>query len=68
MYQLSHLLSEQKSLLGSLSNTSVLGEENPIITENDTSKEGETQEEEIRQRIVSILERVEGCSVCIFYY
>lgn len=63
MYQLSHLLSEQKLLLGFLA-TSVLGDDTPIVTETDTSKDREEQEEELRQKIASISERVEGCTVC----
>lgn len=66
MYQLSHLLSEQKSLLNSLSTTSVLGDETPIITEIDKSKQGE-DEDEVKQKIAEILERVEGCTVSSFY-
>lgn len=66
MYQLSHLLSEQKLLLGSLS-TSVLGDDTPVVTETDTSKDREEQEEEQRQKIASISERVEGCTVCFTF-
>lgn len=67
MYQLSHLLSEQKSLLGNLSTTSVLGEETQIVTETDETKDHGQQEEQMRQKISAILERVEGCSVRIHY-
>lgn len=70
MYQLSHLLSEQKSLLNALSTTSVLGDETPIITEIDKAKRGE-DEDEVKQKIAEIIERVEGCTVsrfCIFRF
>lgn len=63
MYQLSHLLSEQKSLLNSLSTTSVLGDETPVVAETEKSKQGEDKEEEAKQKIAAILERVEGCAV-----
>ncbi|KAF2880749.1 hypothetical protein ILUMI_25421 [Ignelater luminosus] len=63
MYQLSHLLSEQRSLLTFLSNTSVLGDETPLVLETDSSKQnGEEQEEEVRRhKLATILENVEGC-------
>lgn len=62
MYQLSHLLSEQKSLLNALSTTSVLGDETPIITEIDKAKQSE-DEDDVKQKIAEIIERVEGCTV-----
>lgn len=65
MYQLSHLLSEQRSLLNSLSSTSILGDEAPLILEIDSNKEGgaEQEEEEKRRKLGAILEKVEGCGV-----
>lgn len=63
MYQLSHLLSEQKSLLNSLSTTSILGDESLIITEIEKTKQSEGKEDEAKQKIAEILERVEGCTV-----
>lgn len=63
MYQLSHLLSEQKSLLSYLSTTSILGDETPIITESDKTKQNENKEDETKQKIAAIIERVEGCAV-----
>lgn len=68
MYQLSHLLSEQKSLLNALSTTSVLGDETPIITEIEKSEQSEDKEDEAKQKIAEILERVEGCTVSNFYF
>lgn len=65
MYQLSHLLSEQKSLLNSLLTTSVLGDETPVITEVETTKQSEDKEDEAKQKIAEILERVEGCTVSL---
>lgn len=67
MYQLSHLLSEQRSLLNSLSTTSVLGDETPIVVEADSSKQnGEEQEEETRRhKLATILGNVEGCGTLL---
>ncbi|KAK4879588.1 hypothetical protein RN001_007734 [Aquatica leii] len=64
MYQLSHLLSEQRSLLNSLSNTSVLGDDKPVAVEVVVnSEDNKKQEEEARQnKLTTILEAVEGCS------
>lgn len=69
MYQLSHLLSEQRSLLTFLSNTSVLGDETPLVLEADSNKQnGEEHEEEARRhKLATILENVEGCGVSLFY-
>nr|CAD7398301.1 unnamed protein product [Timema cristinae] len=69
MYQLSHMLAEQRSLLGALSTTSVLGDKGPNCAEEaDTgaeSTEDEGQEEketeERRHQLATILEKVEGC-------
>lgn len=63
MYQLSHLLTEQKTLLGALYNTSILGDDTPAVTETDTSKKNseEKEEEMKRQKLISIVEKVEGC-------
>lgn len=63
MYQLSHLLSEQKSLLGALSTTSILGEETPVITEAENKDNTKDQGDDNRQKLASILEKVEGCKV-----
>lgn len=63
MYQLSHLLTEQKTLLGALYNTSILGDDTPAVTETDTTKKNseEKEAEMKRQKLVSIIEKVEGC-------
>lgn len=66
MYQLSHLLSEQKSLLNALSTTSILGDEAPFNAEPELKETDiKQQEEENRHKIAAILEKVEGCKVCI---
>lgn len=62
MYQLSHLLTEQKTLLNALYNTSILGDDTPLITESDNKKNKEEKDEEMRrQKLTTILEKVEGC-------
>nr|CAD7587786.1 unnamed protein product [Timema genevievae] len=69
MYQLSHMLAEQRSLLGALSTTSVLGDKGPnCVEEADTGAEStedegqeEKEEEERRHKLATILEKVEGC-------
>lgn len=63
MYQLSHLLSEQKSLLGALSATSISGEETPVITEVENKDKANISGDDNRQKLASILEKVEGCKV-----
>lgn len=64
MYQLSHLLSEQKSLLNTLSSTSILGEDAPFNAEPEQKENDvKNQEEETRLKLASILEKVEGCKV-----
>lgn len=66
MYQLSHLLTEQRLLLNSLYNTSILGDEAsaPVEAEVAPEDKSEEQEEEIRrQKIATVLEKVEGASV-----
>ncbi|CAG2069522.1 unnamed protein product, partial [Timema podura] len=71
MYQLSHMLAEQRSLLGALSTTSVLGDKGPnCVEEADTGAEStedegqeEKEEEERRHKLATILEKVEGCVV-----
>lgn len=65
MYQLSHLLAEQRTLLSALYNTSILGDETPFILEVDSNKQlTEEKEEELRkQKLIAVMEKVEGCTV-----
>ncbi|XP_017784758.1 PREDICTED: exocyst complex component 8 [Nicrophorus vespilloides] len=64
MYQLSHLLTEQRSLLNSLYNTSILGDDTTVAVEAESNEENsEERDEEIRrQKIACVLEKVEGCA------
>lgn len=62
IYQLSHLLSEQKSLLNSLATTSVIKDSNHLNTDKEETEEKNVKEN--KQKIDSILEKVEGCKVC----
>lgn len=64
MYQLSHLLAEQKILLGALYNTSILGDDTTKVVEKDVSKQThEQREEEMRQKLAAVYEKIEGCTV-----
>lgn len=64
MYQLSHLLSEQKLLLTSLCSTSILGDDSMLIRRSENKEhEDKKQEEFNREKIATILEKVEGCKV-----
>lgn len=71
MYQLSHMLTEQRSLLSTLATTSLLGEKIPSAVDSDgaagSQGEGKEQkeEEESRRKLAAILEKVEGCVVWI---
>lgn len=63
MYQLSHLLSEQKSLLSSLASTSILEDTTPRNIEIESKANEKDVEEENKQKFAAILEKVEGCKV-----
>lgn len=69
MYQLSHLLTEQASLLNSLASSSIVTEKNSNLG-NDVngvkSEEVDNIVEEKRvQKLLNIMERVENCNVSI---
>lgn len=71
MYQLSHLLTEQASLLNSLASSSIVGEQNSN-SGNDINgiKNDEIDnvvEEKRIQKLRNIMERVENCNVSIFF-
>lgn len=61
MYQLSHLLSEQKSLLSALSATSILEDSTHVNIERNNKLDEQEIEEENKQKLAAILEKVEGC-------
>ncbi|KAK9888906.1 hypothetical protein WA026_001127 [Henosepilachna vigintioctopunctata] len=62
MYQLSHLLSEQKSLLTSLCTTSILADDSMIIRRSENKDENVKEQNQINhEKLASILEKVEGC-------
>lgn len=63
MYQLSHLLSEQKSLLSALASTSILEDTTPRNIEIESKANEKDVEEENKQKYAAILEKVEGCKV-----
>lgn len=70
MYQLNHLLTEQKSLLNSLYNTSILGDDSLVVIEADFSKDdSEEKKEEIRkQKLLALKEKISGSSVNLDYH
>ncbi|XP_059468551.1 exocyst complex component 8 isoform X2 [Neocloeon triangulifer] len=62
MYQLSHLLSEQRELLSSFLETSIVGGSKSQHLDKDKQPEVvKKNEEEGRRKLASIIERVEGC-------
>ncbi|XP_049879092.1 exocyst complex component 8 [Pectinophora gossypiella] len=63
MYKLSHLLSEQRTVLTTLSHASVLGNENNISRESldNTDLEAERAEEQRKNKLNLISEKVESC-------
>jgi len=71
MYQLSHLLTEQASLLNSLASSSIVSEQ---ISNSDQEVNGiqngeldNVVEEKRVQKLLNIMEKVENCNVCIIY-
>ncbi|KAK3105314.1 hypothetical protein FSP39_022322 [Pinctada imbricata] len=62
MYQLSHMLTEQKSLMSNMMEMSLVSEravvEEPVVKE----EAEENPEEETRKNLAFLLEKVEGCS------
>lgn len=63
MYKLSHLLSEQRSVLTTLSQASILGNDNTISRESldNHDLEAERAEEQRKNKLNLITEKVEGC-------
>lgn len=63
MYKLSHLLSDQRIVLTTLSQASILGNENTLSRESldNHNLEAERAEEERKNKLNSISEKVEGC-------
>ncbi|KAK8740546.1 hypothetical protein OTU49_002961, partial [Cherax quadricarinatus] len=67
MYQLSHLITEQKSLLTSLLELSVAGERGPgsaaqEMIEVNPQEVRKKRERENRKKLTGLLEKIEGCS------
>jgi hypothetical protein len=66
MYQLSHLLSEQRDLLANLLDTSIVGNRSVVMDKEKQPEEQKNKvgsEEEERRKLASIIEKVEGCVV-----
>ncbi|GLV41624.1 Exocyst 84 [Carabus blaptoides fortunei] len=66
MYQLSHLLSEQRVLLSNLAETALLADETPAVEVDGGSEQPDMSEEQDREnkrrKLTAILEKVEGCT------
>eukprot|EP00096_Caligus_rogercresseyi_P015340 TRINITY_DN7788_c0_g1_i1.p1 TRINITY_DN7788_c0_g1~~TRINITY_DN7788_c0_g1_i1.p1 ORF type:complete len:751 (-),score=187.76 TRINITY_DN7788_c0_g1_i1:627-2591(-) len=77
MYQLSHMITEQRNILSALAETSILGDKVPPLTETEKKPElqPEAEDEKIskqkqlrsafeegRKKLYELLERVEACS------
>jgi len=68
MYQLSHLLTEQTSLLNSLASSSIVSEQlsnsgKELNGVQNTELDNVIEEKRI-QKLLNIMERVENCNVC----
>nr|XP_013189639.1 unnamed protein product [Amyelois transitella] len=63
MYKLSHLLSEQRTVLTTLSHASILGNENALSRESldNHDVEAERAEEQRKIKLNAITDKVEGC-------
>lgn len=61
MYQVSHMLTEQKTLMSSLMEMSLVSEK-AVVEEVPKEAETENPEEETRRNLAFLLEKVEGCS------
>ncbi|XP_077289113.1 exocyst complex component Exo84 [Arctopsyche grandis] len=64
MYQLSHLLTEQRNLLESLATASILGNESTMshtVDANTVDNEAEKAEEQRKLKLNGIFEKVESC-------
>lgn len=68
MYQLSHLLSEQRSLLTTLASTSIF-QNQELLSLNDTEcnkEDDDSVELKRKQALSDIAEKIEGCIVSYF--
>lgn len=65
MYQLSHLLSEQRSLLSTLASTSIFQNQErlPLRDSESTKDEDDNIELRRKQALSDIAEKIEGCIV-----
>lgn len=71
MYQLSHLLTEQASLLNSLASSSIVSEQisksGKEVNGVQNAEVDNVIEEKRVQKLLNIMERVENCNVSITY-
>ncbi|XP_052821262.1 exocyst complex component 8-like [Mya arenaria] len=61
MYQVSHMLTEQKSLMNTMLEMSLVSDK-AVVEEPTKDPEPENPEEETRRNLAFLLEKVEGCS------
>lgn len=65
MYQLSHLLSEQRSLLTTLATTSMFEDQKRIhLSETESKDDDDDADMKRRQALLDVAEKIEGCIVC----
>lgn len=71
MYQLSHLLTEQASLLNSLASSTVVSEQisnsgKDMNSDQNTELDNVVEEKRV-QKLLNIMERVDNCNVSMTY-
>ncbi|XP_041378442.1 exocyst complex component 8-like [Gigantopelta aegis] len=62
MYQLSHMLTEQKGLMSSMMEMSLVSDKVIVQGQKEEEEQQENPEEETKKNLAFLLEKVEGCS------
>lgn len=69
MYQLSHLLSEQRSLLTTLATTSIFEDQKRIhLSETENKEDEDDIDMKRRQALSDVAEKIEGCIVNTYWF
>lgn len=69
MYQLSHLLSEQRSLLTTLATTSIFEDQKRIhLSETSTKEDDDDVDMKRKQALSDVAEKIEGCIVSTVFW
>ena len=63
MYQLSHMLTDQKSIMTTLLELSLTGDNTDVAGTDPASAATPTMEQDTTKNLAFLLEKVEGCSV-----